>query len=69
MGRIKSTAIKSLARDILSQHGDKFTTKFEKNKSVISKVRKIHSKKVRNVVAGYITKEAVRKKKNSRKGS
>jgi small subunit ribosomal protein S17e len=65
MGRIKSTAIKTLARDIVSEHGDKFSPNFEKNKAIIKKVKDIKSKKVRNVVAGYITKERVRAKKGS----
>ena len=64
MGRIKSTAIKSLARDIVSGHGDRFTTNFDKNKKIIGEVKDIKSKKIRNVVAGYITKETVRAKKN-----
>jgi small subunit ribosomal protein S17e len=62
MGRIKSTAIKTLARDIIEEHGDKFTTNFEKNKKIIEKVREIESKKIRNVVTGYITKEMERQK-------
>ncbi len=66
MGRVKSTAIKTLARGIVSEHGDKFTTDFEKNKTVIKNLKSIESKKVRNVVAGYITKETTRTKKNSK---
>ena len=66
MGRIKSTAVKTLARDISEEHGDKFTTNFEKNKKIISKVRDIESKKIKNVVSGYITKEAVRKKREAK---
>lgn len=67
MGRVKSTAIKTLARDIVSSHGDKFTTKFEKNKTIINKVKKIDSKKIRNILAGYITKETTRAKKKAKK--
>jgi small subunit ribosomal protein S17e len=64
MGRIKSTAIKNLARDILEEHGDKFSTDFEKNKKLIEGIRSIESKKIKNVVAGYITKE-IRRKENA----
>ena len=64
MGRIKSTPVKNLAKEIVSGHGDKFTTDFSKNKNLIGEVRTIKSKKVRNVVAGYITKEKVREAKN-----
>ena len=62
MGRIKSTPVKNLAREIIEEHGDKLTTDFDKNKKIISSVRKIASKKIRNVVAGYITKEMERQK-------
>ncbi len=64
MGRIKSTAVKTLAREIIEGHGDKFTASFAKNKKVVNKVREIDSKKIKNVVAGYITKETVRKKRD-----
>lgn len=63
MGRIKSIAVKNLAREMIEEHGDKFTTDFEKNKKAVSAVRKIESKKIRNTVAGYITKEMERIKK------
>ena len=64
MGRVKSTPVKNLAKEIVSGHGDKFTADFAKNKNVIREVRTIKSKKIRNVVAGYITKEKVREAKN-----
>jgi small subunit ribosomal protein S17e len=57
MGRIKSIAIKNLARDMLEEHGDRFSSDFEKNKKIINEIKSIDSKKVRNVLAGYITKE------------
>ncbi len=66
MGRIKSTPVKNLARDVMAEHGDKFSADFEKNKGVMHDVRKIQSKKIRNVVTGYITKEKARDQKNAR---
>ena len=66
MGKIKSKAVKALARDIKDEHGEKFTTSFEKNKKIISKVWSIDSKKIKNVVTGCITRENVQKKKNSK---
>ena len=56
MGRVKTTAVKNLARDLLEEHGKKFTADFEKNKKIIDEVRPIKSKKIRNIVAGYIAK-------------
>jgi small subunit ribosomal protein S17e len=65
MGRIKSVAIKNLARDIIEEHGSRFGTDFDKNKKIIDEIRKIDSKYIRNVVAGYITKEIERARKSA----
>lgn len=64
MGRIKSIAIKNLGKDIIAEHGDKFGTDFAKNKKIIGEIKDIDSKKTRNVLAGYITKEMERIKKS-----
>jgi small subunit ribosomal protein S17e len=55
MGRIKSIPVKNLGDEMISAHGKKFTTDFEKNKKVLGEVKKIKSKRTRNTVAGYIT--------------
>ena len=65
MGRIKSIAIKNLAKAIAEEHKDRFSTDFENNKKAVSEFRKIDSKKIRNMVAGYITSEKDREKKES----
>jgi small subunit ribosomal protein S17e len=57
MGRIKSVPVKNLGDDLMATHGKKFTTDFDKNKKVLDEVKKIKSKRTRNVVAGYITKQ------------
>jgi len=65
MGRIKTTPVKNLAKEIISEHRDKLTTDFEKNKKIVSALRDIESKKIRNIVAGYITKEMEKAAKDS----
>lgn len=57
MGRIKTISIKTLGNELIKEHGDKFTDDFGRNKEVLVKIKKIKSKKVKNVLAGYITKE------------
>jgi len=57
MGRIKSTAIKTMARDLIQEHGSKFSTDFEKNKKLLSEIKPIESKRVRNILAGQIVNE------------
>ncbi len=61
MGRIKTSFIKNLALDLYEKHTDKFTTEFSKNKEIVKELVDIKSKKIRNVVAGYITKLKKRK--------
>lgn len=63
MGRIKNTAIKTLAKELIKEDPDRFTEDFEHNKNVLQKTENIKSKKIRNIVAGYISKEMKRIKK------
>lgn len=64
MGRVKSIAVKVLADELIKEHGDKFTTDFEKNKKVLNEVKKIKSKRVRNILVGYISKRMQQIKKS-----
>lgn len=56
MGRIRTSFIKKVARELYEKHKEKFSDDFEKNKKIVEELAEIKSKKVRNVVAGYITK-------------
>ena len=64
MGRIKIKAIKNLADELIEQYGEKFSTDFEKNKAALGEIKDIESKKTRNVLAGYITKQMQKIKKS-----
>lgn len=55
MGRIKTSFIKKIAKDLMEKNSDKFSTDFETNKRVVSQIVDINSKKIRNIIAGYIT--------------
>ena len=57
MGRVKTIAVKTLADELIKSQGGKFTADFIKNKEMLGSIRPIKSKKVRNVLAGYITKK------------
>lgn len=54
---IKPTYIKAVGTDLLSAYGNKFTNNFDDNKLMVSEVTTIESKRVRNRVAGYITRK------------
>lgn len=57
MGRIKQKGVKVLATELMRQHTGKFTTNFEKNKKILGELLPIKYKKIRNLLAGYITKK------------
>lgn len=56
MGRIKTMMIKRNVKELLDRYRDKFNKKFEDNKKILDGLADIPSKKIRNIVAGSITK-------------
>jgi len=56
MGRIKTTLIKRKTKEIMSKHGTQITTDFNKNKEVTNRLTTVSSKKLRNVISGYLTR-------------
>jgi small subunit ribosomal protein S17e len=64
MGRIKTTNIKTLGNEIIKDHASRFTEDFGKNKKILDEIKLIKSKKIRNILAGYITKETKKIKKS-----
>ena len=65
MGRIKTTMIKRTAHTLIKQYPEKMTQDFDKNKKAIEEVADIYSKKLRNVIAGYITRLMRKQEKTS----
>ena len=55
MGRIKTTLVKRRGETLFKMHPDKFKDDFGENKKELANFAEIHSKKLRNVIAGYIT--------------
>ena len=66
MGRIKTLLVKRTARKLLEKFPNKFTDNFEDNKKTVLSMLEI-DKKIRNSVAGYITR--LKKKEISKKPS
>ena len=58
MGRIKTTLIKRTANSLIKKYPEKFSENFEENKKAIGEVAEVHSKKLRNIIAGYLTRLA-----------
>lgn len=55
MGNIKTSFVKRVGRQLYEQHADKFTADYSKNKELIKQLIDIRSKKLRNIIAGYVT--------------
>ncbi len=58
MGRIKTTQVKRTSRKLLSLYGAKFSNDFTSNNKIVSELADIKSKKLRNVITGYVTRLA-----------
>ena len=56
MGRIKTQLIKRLTFQLIKEHKDEFAKDFESNKKISDFLLFKPNKKIRNGVAGYLTK-------------
>lgn len=56
MGRIKTQLIKRLTFQLINEHKDEFAKDFESNKKIADFLLNKPNKKIRNSVAGYLTK-------------
>ena len=56
MGRIKTTLTKRTTKELMEMYGDQFTDDFDANKLIVNKFLDATSKKLRNIIAGYITR-------------
>jgi len=63
MGRVKTTLVKRSAEEFLERYPDRFKNKFEENKKRLNEVGDIESKKLRNLIAGYLTRLVILREK------
>jgi small subunit ribosomal protein S17e len=57
MGRIKTQMIKRLTFQLLREYKPEAKTSFEENKFFVEQHLGVTSKKIRNTVAGYVTRQ------------
>ena len=55
MGRIKTTLVKRVSRDLIEKYGPQLKRTFDENKVLIDGFAEIRSKKLRNTIAGHVT--------------
>lgn len=56
MGRIKTKLIKRISLSLYKDHRDEFKSDFNENKHIVAKYADISSPKLRNIIAGYVTR-------------
>ena len=56
MGRIKTQQIKRISFELIREHRDEFKKDFTENKKLIDGFAEINSRKLRNMIAGYVTR-------------
>ncbi len=56
MGRIKTRLVKGIAEEIYAKHSDELSKDFVENKKVVMTKIQNPPKKMRNIVAGYLTR-------------
>jgi small subunit ribosomal protein S17e len=56
LGKVKTEQIKRLAKELIKRFPDKFSTSFDDNKRMVSALTEGPTTRVRNQVAGYITR-------------
>jgi len=64
---VKPTMVKVLAKKLLERYPSEFTVEYEQNKKKVGELTNIESKKIRNTVAGYVTRK-VRYSRRSKEG-
>jgi small subunit ribosomal protein S17e len=61
---IKPSYIKTIGTELVSKQRENFSNNFEENKQQLDKSAVIGSKRVRNRIAGYITRKINTKKRS-----
>lgn len=56
MGKVRPSNIKILCRTLVAQYEDHLSTSFEENKEFLAQVVELPTKRLRNRVAGYVTR-------------
>lgn len=56
MGRIKTQLIKRLTFQLMKEHKEEFKESFEDNKKIVERFLDTDYKKIRNIIAGYVTR-------------
>jgi small subunit ribosomal protein S17e len=65
LGKVKTEQIKHLGKELMARFPEKFNTNFDENKRTVDEVTRGATTRVRNKVAGYITRTKALAQANS----
>ena len=67
VGRIKTILVKRVTKQLVDEHKEEFSEDYKKNKEVLQKYVDIKSPKIRNVIAGYVSRLVKQGKEDKQK--
>jgi small subunit ribosomal protein S17e len=56
LGNVRSEKVKKIARELVRRYRSRFTADFEENKKTVETLINTPSKRLRNEIAGYVTR-------------
>ncbi|MHA2405247.1 MAG: 30S ribosomal protein S17e [Candidatus Hermodarchaeia archaeon] len=62
MGKVRTVLVKRLSRELVERYSDSFSTDFDRNKEVVDELLTNTTKRLRNRIAGYVTRLMILRK-------
>ena len=56
MGKVRIETVKKTARELMSRYPERFSADYEQNKRVLVELVDVKAKRLRNRIAGYVTR-------------
>ena len=56
MGKVRTDTVKRVSRELLKKYPERFTGEFESDKTAVNDLVITQSKRLRNRIAGYVTR-------------
>ncbi len=56
LGKVRTETVKRVAAEVLRKYPDRFVNTFDENKNAVQVLVNFESKRLRNLIAGYVTR-------------
>lgn len=56
MGKVRTDTVKRVCRELIRRYPERFTGEFESDKQAVNELVSTQSKRLRNRIAGYVTR-------------